>query len=469
MNQTPAASGSDETTLEQFGYRQELRRSMSLTDVVVYGLIYMVPMAPLPVFGIIFNFSAGMAGLVYLVAAFAMVFSALSYKEMALRYPIAGSVYSYVRMGLNDFVGFLAGWAILLDYLLLPALLSVFAAAAMVSLWSAVPAWGWIVVFVVLAAAINLGGISFTATMNKVFLAIQLVVLGIFVLWVLADVVRGRAHLVLWPIFSSHGFSWSIVFGAIPIAALSFIGFDAISTLNEEARGGGRAVSKATMIVLVAVTVLFVLQVYLAAIYVPEGHRFADGDATNNAFYNIAGEVVGHWFKVLITLTSALIAIFANSIASQATSSRLVFSMARDRQLPRFLAYVSGRGVPRNAMLLIAGLSLVIGIIGTQEQALLTTLVTFGALTAYILLHVAVLTHFGIRGHSHQWFAHWLSPVIGSAVLIYALWSADVHAKILGACWLTLGILIASYFRFTGRLEGSEEPSPAEAPVTATE
>ncbi len=453
-----AAEGVAEHRLEEFGYRQELRRSMSLTDVVVYGMIYMVPMAPIPVFGIIFNFSAGMAGLVYLVAAFAMVFSALSYKEMALRYPVAGSVYSYVRLGLNGFVGFIAGWAILLDYLLLPALLSVFAAAAMVSLWSAVPAWVWIVVFVVLAALVNLGGISVTATMNKVFLAVQLAVLAIFVAWVLVDVAQGRADLALWPVFDSSGFSWSIVFGAIPIAALSFIGFDAISTLNEEAEGGGRAVSRATMIVLVAVTVLFVLQVYLAAIYVPRGSTFADGDATNNAFYDIAGQVVGHWFKVLVTLTSALVAIFANSIASQATSSRLVFSMARDRQLPSVFAKVSrSRAVPQNAMLLIAGLSLVIGLVGTEQQALLTTLVTFGALTAYVLLHVAVLVDLGVRGRSRNVLTHWISPVVGSAVLVYALWNADVHAKVLGVSWLVVGCVLAVCFRTTGRIRPAAE------------
>ncbi|OMH24379.1 hypothetical protein BKD30_08675 [Tersicoccus phoenicis] len=129
--------------LEEFGYIQELSRSMSLTDVVVYGLIYMVPLATLPVFGIIYNFSGGMPALVYLVAALAMLFSALSYKEMAKKFPIAGSVYSYVRIGLNRFVGFLAGWAILLDYLLLPALLSVFAAAAMVTVVPSIPAFVW--------------------------------------------------------------------------------------------------------------------------------------------------------------------------------------------------------------------------------------------------------------------------------------------------------------------------------------
>ena len=309
--------------LETFGYKQQLQRSMSLTDVVVFGIIYMVPLAPLPVFGIVFNFSHGMAALVYLVAAVAMVFSALSYREMARRYPVAGSVYSYVRFGLNNFVGFLAGWAILLDYLLLPALLSVFAAAAMVSIFPATYAWMWIILFVVIAAAINLLGINMTSKMNKLFLAIQLIVLAIFIVGALVALARGTVALSLTPLYNGDGFSWGIVFGAIPIAALSFIGFDAISTLNEEARGGGETVSRATMIVLVAVAFLFVVQVYLAAIFVPAATTFADGDETNNAFYHIAGDVVGHWFEVVVTLTSALVAIFANSIASQLTSSRL--------------------------------------------------------------------------------------------------------------------------------------------------
>ncbi|WP_449277662.1 APC family permease [Leucobacter sp. GX24907] len=430
--------------LEELGYTQELKRSMSLTDVVVYGLIYMVPMAPLAVFGIIYNFSGGTPALVYVVAAFAMVFSAISYKEMAKRFPIAGSVYSYVRLGLNRFVGFIAGWAILLDYLLLPALLSVFAAAAMTSLVPGIPEFVWVIVFVVLAATVNLRGITLTAGMNKIFLLIQLVVLAIFVVGALVAVAQGRAELSFAPFFQTDEFSWAIVFGAIPIAALSFIGFDAISTLNEEAKGGGPTVSKATMIVLVAVTLLFVIQVYLASIFVPVGTEFAEGDATNNAFYYIAGDVVGGWFQVLITLTSALIAIFANSIASQATSSRLVFSMARDRQLPKFLSYVSGRQVPRNAMLLIAGLSLVIGVVGTAEQELLTTLVTFGALTAYILLNIAVIGHFAIAQRSRSFFIHLISPIIGTAVLAYALWSTGPLTKIIGVGWLIIGAVVAA-------------------------
>ena len=185
---------------------------MSLTDVVVFGIIYMVPLAPLPVFGIMLNFSHGMAALVYLVAAVAMVFSALSYREMARRYPVAGSVYSYVRFGLNNFVGFLAGWAILLDYLLLPALLSVFAAAAMVSIFPATYAWMWIIVFVVSAAAVNLLGINMTSKIKPLFLAIQLIVLAIFIVGALVALAAGTVALSLTPLYNDDGFSWGIVF-----------------------------------------------------------------------------------------------------------------------------------------------------------------------------------------------------------------------------------------------------------------
>ncbi|MFF8773536.1 APC family permease [Kitasatospora sp. NPDC015120] len=436
---------------------------MSLGDVVAFGLIYMVPMAPLAVFGIIYNFSHGMPALVYVVAGVAMVFSAMSYKEMAKRFPVAGSVYSYVRLGINRFFGFVSGWAILLDYLLLPALLSVFAAAAMTSVLPGVPEFVWVILFVVLAAAVNLRGITLTAGMNLVFLVIQCLVLAVFVIGAAVAVAQGRGAFTLDPVFRADEFSWEIVFGAIPIAALSYIGFDAISTLNEEAKGGGRTVSKATMVVLVVVTLLFVTQVYLAAVFVPADTVFADGDPVNNAFYDIAGKVVGPWFKVVITLTSALIAIFANSIASQATSSRLVFSMARDRQLPAVFAEVGKHQVPRNAMFLIAGLSLVIGIAGTTRQELLTTLVTFGALTAYILLNIAVIVHFGIRGRSRNWFLHWTSPLLGTLVLGYALWNADPHAQLLGLGWLLVGIGIAGSWAFRTRHPDTEAAATARS------
>src|SRR4051795_10258612 len=169
--------------LSELGYKAELSRTLTLADVVIYGLIYMVPIAPISVFGVVYNLSIGAAGAVYLVTALVMTFSALSYREMALQFPIAGSVYSYVRLGTSTFVGFISGWAILLDYLLLPALLCVFASVAMASEVSLLPSWVWVILFVAATAIINIMGVSVTARMNKLFLVIQLAMLSVFVVW----------------------------------------------------------------------------------------------------------------------------------------------------------------------------------------------------------------------------------------------------------------------------------------------
>ena len=437
--------------LSELGYKPELSRSLSLADVVIYGLIYMVPIAPISVFGVVYNLSVGAAAAVYVITAIVMTFSALSYREMALQFPVAGSVYSYVRLGTSTFVGFISGWAILLDYLLLPALLCVFASLAMASLVTFVPGWAWVIVFVVATACINIMGVSVTARMNKIFLCIQLAVLAVFVVWATALIIAGDAYLSLDVLIPSSGSSWGLVASAVPVAALSFIGFDAISTLNEEAEHGGATVRPSDDPGDVVCRVLFVLQVCLAAVLVPTGTTFAEGDATNNAFYDIVSNSMATWFGTVVLLTNALIALFANAIASNATSSRLVFSMARDGQLPKFLARVSDRKVPRNAMLFIAVLSIGVGILGVTQAGLLITLVTFGALTAYILLNVAVVNHFIIRQKSRRFFLHLVSPVVGTAILLFAMWSANPNTKILGVCWLAVGLAVAAYFKASGR------------------
>jgi amino acid transporter len=437
-----AAADASRERLEALGYRQELHRAMSLFDVVVYGLIYMVPLAPLAVFGFTYNLSGGMVAAVYIVAAVAMYFSAVSYSEMAREFPVAGSVYSYVRFGAGEFLGFLSGWSILLDYLLLPGLLCIFAAAAMHAQVPALPEWVWVPVFIVISTAINLRGITFTAGVNLACLYLQLAVLAGFVGYVVAALAAGRTHLSWAPLLGEGTFSASLVFAAVPIAALSYIGFDAISTLNEEARGGGQAVARATMIVLFAVAAMFVLQVYLAALFAPPGTTFK-GDTAATAFYDIAAVAAGPVFKSIITLTSALIAILANAIVSQATTSRLVFSMARDRQIPRYLAAVhERRKVPVRAILAVALLSTCIGLLAVNVPDFITSVVTFGCLTAYCLLHVAVVRHFRRRGIGRRLFAHLISPLLGLAILVYALWKSAPLAKAVGVAWIVTGVAI---------------------------
>src|SRR6187397_1698159 len=166
--------------VEEFGYRQELRRTLGLGDLLIYGLIFMVPIAPFGIFGSVFQASGGMVALAYAIGMVAMVFTALSYSQMVKAFPMAGSVYSYAGRGIAQPVGFLAGWMVLLDYVLVPGLLYLIAGVAMNSTVPAVPVWAWIAIFVVLNTVVNYLGIEMTARINRIMLAAELVVLAIF-------------------------------------------------------------------------------------------------------------------------------------------------------------------------------------------------------------------------------------------------------------------------------------------------
>ncbi|QUQ63022.1 APC family permease [Kutzneria sp. CA-103260] len=438
--------------LSDFGYRQELRRSLRLRDLLVYGLIFMVPIAPFAIFGVVFNAAKGMVPLTYVIGLVAMVFTALSYREMSRAFPVAGSVYAYAGRGIAPWVGFLAGWAILLDYLLVPTLLYVTGAAALGTVLPAVPQWLWVVFFVVLNTVVNLAGIETTARVNRWFLLGQLLVLAIFVVAAVIAV-SARGGWSFTPFFNPAEFSPSLVFGALSVAVLSFLGFDAISTQSEEVQGGPRVVGRATVLSLCLVAVLFIVQTWLAALLVPPGTtEFVGQDATNQAFYQVAGLAAGPWLTVLVAVTSALAAAVANSLVAQNATARLLFSMARDRTLPPFLAHVNEkRRVPERAVLLVAAVSLVLGLFFVGQIEFLSTLVNFGALFAFLMLHVSVSVYHLVKRRQRSYGMHLAVPLVGFVIIGYVLWNADPDAKIGGLVWLAIGIVVIVVRKLTGR------------------
>jgi amino acid transporter len=444
----------EEASLAEFGYRQELKRSLSLWDLLVYGMIFMVPIAPFAIFGVVFNTSKGMVPLTYIIGLVAMLFTALSYREMSRAFPVAGSVYTYAGRGIAGWVGFLAGWAILLDYLLVPTLLYVTGAAALDTVLPGVPQWSWVVIFVVLNTVVNLAGVEITARANRLFLLGELIVLAIFLVAAVIAIIHGvhGAHWSTTPLYNASQFSPSLVFAALSIAVLSFLGFDAISTQSEEVRGGPKVVGRATVISLCMVAVLFVVQTYVAALLVPGTTEFNGQDATNQAFYTVAGLAAGHWLTVLIAVATAVAAAVANSLVAQNATSRLLFSMARDRTLPKFLAHVSQkRRVPERAVLLVAVVSLILGLFFVGQIEFLSTLVNFGALFAFLLLHVSVGVYYLVKRRERTYGMHLVVPLIGFVIIGYVLYNADINAKIGGSIWLGIGIIVIVVRKLTGR------------------
>jgi amino acid transporter len=443
--------------IEAFGYRQELKRSLTFTDLLVYGLIFMVPIAPFGIFGGVFQASGGMVALAYAIGGLAMAFTAVSYSQMSRAFPMAGSVYTYAGRGIAQPVGFIAGWMILLDYVLVPALLYLIAAIAMNSIYPSVPVLVWLIGFVVLNTVVNYFGIEFTARVNKIMLVGELIVLAIFLVIGVVALASGEGRgFDFSPIYNSDTFSLKLVLGAVSIAVLSFLGFDGISTLAEENKESARSIGKSMIAALALAGVLFIVQTWVAALLVPNPERLiAEGDAAGTAFYDAAGVAGGAWLATLTAVATAIAWGFANSLVAQAATSRLLFAMARDRQLPSFLAKVHPtRRVPVNATLVVAGISLVLGWYMTTRDdgiTLLSTLVNFGALTAFLILHVSVVVHFIVRQKSTDYWRHLAVPVLGFAILLAVIINAQVAAQRLGFTWLAIGLVLMGVLLATGR------------------
>ena len=430
----------DAGTLEAFGYHPELRRSLSTRDLIVYGMVFMVPIAPWGVFGFVWHDSKGMVSLAYMIGLFGMFFTALSYAAMSRAFPVAGSVYAYARFGIHEVAGFFAGWLILLDYILIPALIYLFAAVPLQPIFPHVPEDVWIAVFVAFNAAVNLVGIKLTARVNLALLVVELLALALFLVVGLVALYSGvgAGRLTWQPIYDPRVFSLSTVAGATSIAVLSFLGFDGISTLAEESRGGPKSVGRATLAALLLVGVLFMIQSWIAS-DLARGMTFT---SLATAFYQIAARVGGVWLQDITILVSSVAAGIANAMAAQAAVSRVLFAMARDAQLPTPLARIHPRfQTPYVSTLVVSGISLLVALFFAKRIDDLTRIVNFGALTGFVLLHVSVINHYFIRERSGRWLRHFLFPIIGLAVITYVLYETNRMAKLMGACWIVIGII----------------------------
>ncbi|MFJ4498931.1 APC family permease [Streptomyces sp. NPDC088864] len=430
--------------------RARLRRTLGFRDLVVYGLLFIAPMAPVGVFGTLDAKSDGAVALVYVAATVVMAFTAFSYAQMVRVAPMAGSVFAYARKGLGEGPGFIAGWMAMLDYLLIPAVAYLFSGIAMNSLVPGVSRWVWTALAVVLTTLLNLWGVRAAARVGFAVLAMEIVVLLVFVGSAVVVLVRdGAQRGWLTPLTGDSGFSTTAVLGAVSVAVLSYLGFDAIASFAEEVTGGSAQVARAVLFCLVLAGTLFVVQAYLAALLEPmtSAELAADPGAQGAAFYDTVDVAVGTWLHDLVAASKAVGAAFA-ALAGQAAAGRLVFAMARERRLPGVLARVDARsGVPRVAIVVAAVVTLVAAVwAARRDDGLdhLVSVVDIGALTAFVLLHASVVGWFVVRRGEGQpsWWRHLVVPVVGAGVLVAVIVEATGSAQVVGACWLVVGLVV---------------------------
>lgn len=450
-----------------------LRRSLGFRDLVVYGLLFIAPMAPVGVFGTLDAKSHGAVALVYLVATVAMAFTAFSYAQMVRVAPQAGSVFTYARKGLGEGPGLIAGWMAMLDYLLIPAVAYLFSGIAMNALVPEVSRWVWTALAVVVTTLLNLWGVRAAARVGFAVLAMEIAVLLVFLVSAVTVLVRGAEHRGWLSPFTGDGslggFSTAAVLGAVSVAVLSYLGFDAIASFAEEVTGGSAKVARAVLFCLALTGVLFIAQTYLAALLSPltAAELAADPGKHGPAFYTTVEASVGMWLHDLVAISKAIGAAFA-ALAGQAAAGRLIFAMARERRLPRALAHTSN-GTPRPALLLAATVTLIAAVwAARRDDGLdhLVSVVDVGALVAFTLLHASVVGWFVVkrREGAPNWFKHLVIPVLGAAVTLAVIVEASWTAQLVGAVWLLVGLCVLVAQR--GR-RGQDEGSRPDAGVGA--
>jgi len=428
----------------------ELKRSLTLADLVIYGIVYIGPIAPFAFYGYVSSTAKGMVVLAYLVGAVAMFFTAYSYKLLSVDFPLAGSAFAYARRAIGEKTGFIAGWMLVLDYVLMPAAVYLAAANALHEIVTALPRWAMVVGFILVGTVINYIGVQVTTLVNRLIVAVQLAILAAFVILGLYALHRGAGagHLTLKPLYQAHVFSLGLMFSAVSLSALSFLGFDAISTLAEETKGDSkRVIGRATIISLFLAAALFVTQTWIAA-DLANGMTFASPDT---AFYEIIAIAGGKTFSIITAFICAMTFGLSSASVVQSSISRLLFAMAREGRMPAFMAAVHPKfRTPYKSLLFVSAVSIIVAMAFLNHFDLIGILVNFGALTGFLILHATVIMHFIVRKRSRAYVRHLVCPAIGFCILAYVLYYMELDAWILGLSWFALGL--AGYWLFIVRL-----------------
>ena len=418
----------------------ELKRVLGLWDLVFYGIVLIQPIAAVGLFGIAQQNSRGHMVATILIAMGAMMLTAVSYGRMASVYPSAGSAYTYVSRGLHAHLGFLAGWAMVLDYLVLPIVSVVYAALTLIRIVPYIRFWMWIVLLMALTTLLNLRGMKATARSNMVLLGAMCVVIAFFFSCSTHYlVVHGGRHGLFstLPFYNPATFRLSDVLTATSFAALTYIGFDGVTTLAEDVKNPRKNVLIATVLVCALTGIFSSLQIYLAARVWP---TYSDFPNAETAFLDVCGRAGGPWLFQAMALT-LIVACVGSTLTGQVGAARLLYGMGRDGVLPRgtFGRLNPKTNAPAFNIILIGLLTAAGAFTLSYEHS--AEVLNFGAFLAFMGVNASVVrTFYFERGH-RGFLANVLTPVAGFAVCAVIWWSLPNLAKWVGGAWVLLGIV----------------------------
>lgn len=430
-----------------------LRRALGVPSLVFFGLVYMVPLTVFTTYGIVTQVTGGRVPFAYVITLLAMVFTARSYAKMAAELPFAGSAYTYTQKSFGASIGFVAGWALLLDYLFLPMInylvIGIYLSAAI----PLIPAWVFVVAAIILVTILNIIGIVSVARANIVIIVAQTIFILTFAALGIASM-SGAGTVDLAAPFTGDGTAegFGTVMAGAAILCLSFLGFDAVSTLSEEAKDAKHTVPRAIIIATVTGGLIYIALSFLAQLVYPS-NTFTDVDSGALDVMAAAG---GEFLTIFFT-AAYVAGACGSALTSQASVSRILYAMGRDGVLPKTFF---GRLSPRFHTPVLATVS--VGVVSllavVVDLGFISEMVSFGALIAFSAVNLSVIKHFFIDGKRRGGsavFSFIVLPGIGFSLTLWLWTSLSPRTLLIGAIWLALGV---AYLAFVTR--GFRRPTP---------
>jgi len=451
------------------GAGTRLHRTLGLWSLVMIGMVLVQPTAPMGIYGVISNKAHGHVVTTVLIAMIAMLFTAISYGRMARVYPSAGSAFTYVGQEMHAALGYVVGWGMVMDYILGPLVCMAFCAKAAMNILPGLSFYIWILIFAVLFTWLNLRAVRTSAKLNETLCVAMVFVVILF----LAAVVRSLWQVHHNPAFFTHpfydpeSFQLSNIFSGTSVAVLTYIGFDAVSTLSEEVENPRRNILIATVLVCLITGLLSGLEVYAAQLV--WGSKPFPSDQVESAFALLSRNVGGVILFQIINFT-LLVANMGSGMGSQLAAGRLLYGMGRGNALPSsFFGTIEVKHrVPRNNILLVGAIACVgAGILeffadrlggGAYETGAQT--LNFGAFVGFMGVNAASFIHLW-RDRTTRKFGNLAMPALGFVICGFIWFHLNRPALVIGFVWMGVGIFYGAHRTggFRSELVSFEIPS----------
>jgi amino acid transporter len=436
----------------------KLNRVLGLWDLIFYGIVLNQPVAAVGLFGLVSVISKGHMVTTLLFSMVAMSLTAISYGRMAALYPSAGSAYSYVGKGLNKHLGFLAGWAMILCYLIIPIINTVFGVLTIQRLFPGIPYSIGIIVFIISISLLNLIGVRSSMNANRLMLYLMLVIIGAFIVLAVRYILNtlGLDGLTdTRPFYNHETFSIRTIASGTSLVALTYVGFDGITTLAEDVKNPKKNILLAVLVVCIFTGLFSGLQMYLAQQSAQS--MWVESDKLNNlpfylripnqnietAFMTVCAQVGGTLLFHAMIL-AMFIACVGSGMAGQLGAARLLYGMGKENVLPKrlFSFLDKKRNTPSFNISVIAGLAIIGALLLNYQKV--AELINFAALIAFMGVNLATINrlYFKRETKKRNIFTDLIVPAAGFLFCLWIWMSLPNSPKIIGGVWLLAGVII---------------------------